>query len=137
MKTVFLDTNIVIDFYSKRGEFYQPALMIFDLAKEEKFKIAVSATTFINAFYILRKIYEKTELKQKMISLSKICIITDVTSDNVYQALNSEFKDFEDCIQVFSCKNIASDIIVTRNKKDFLSSKIRVLDPIEFLTEIS
>ena len=29
---VFLDTNVVIDFYDKRGEFFYPAAIIFDLA---------------------------------------------------------------------------------------------------------
>ncbi len=29
---VFLDTNIVIDFYDQRGDFYYPAAVIFDLA---------------------------------------------------------------------------------------------------------
>ena len=33
---VFLDTNIVIDFYDQRGDFYYPAAVIFDLAYQGK-----------------------------------------------------------------------------------------------------
>ena len=38
---VFLDTNIIIDFYDKRGEFYYPAAIIFDLAYKGKIQICV------------------------------------------------------------------------------------------------
>ena len=44
---VFLDTNIIIDFYDKRGEFYYPAAIIFDLAYKGKIQLYVSATTFV------------------------------------------------------------------------------------------
>lgn len=47
---VFLDTNIVIDFYDQRGEFYYPAAVIFDLAHKGKIQLYVSAITFVNAF---------------------------------------------------------------------------------------
>lgn len=38
---VFLDTNIIIDFYDKRGEFYYPAAIIFDLAYKGKIQLYV------------------------------------------------------------------------------------------------
>ena len=39
---VFLDTNIVIDFYDQRGDFYYPAAVIFDLAHMKlKFPMSV------------------------------------------------------------------------------------------------
>lgn len=40
---VFLDTNIVIDFYDQRGDFYYPAAVIFDLAHKRKIQLYVSA----------------------------------------------------------------------------------------------
>ena len=42
----FLDTNIVIDFYDQRGDFYYPAAVIFDLAHKGKIQLYVSAITF-------------------------------------------------------------------------------------------
>ena len=59
---VFLDTNVIIDFYAQREEFYRPASIIIDLAKRKEIEIVVSATTFVNAFYILRKKYDFTSL---------------------------------------------------------------------------
>ena len=79
---VFLDTNIVIDFYDQRGEFYYPAAVIFDLAHKGKIQLYVSAITFVNAFFILRKSYSREELYQSMLGLASLCEITDV--DSVY-----------------------------------------------------
>lgn len=75
---VFLDTNIIIDFYDKRGEFYYPAAIIFDLAYKGKIQLYVSATTFVNAFFLLRKSYPSSELYHTMRGLASICEITDV-----------------------------------------------------------
>ena len=33
---VFLDTNVIIDFYAQREEFYRPASIIIDLAKRKE-----------------------------------------------------------------------------------------------------
>ena len=49
---VFLDTNIVIDFYDQRGDFYYPAAVIFDLAHKRKIQLYVSAIKFVNSFFI-------------------------------------------------------------------------------------
>ena len=40
----FLDTNIVIDFYDQRGDFYYPAAVIFDLAHKGKIQHIQPAT---------------------------------------------------------------------------------------------
>ena len=42
-------------------------------------------------------------------------------------ALDSDFNDFEDAIQYYSAIENGIDLIVTRNLKDFKSSKIPVL----------
>ena len=44
---VFLDTNIIIDFYARREEFFRPASIIFDLAYHGNISIYVSSLTFI------------------------------------------------------------------------------------------
>jgi predicted nucleic acid-binding protein len=49
--------------------------------------------------------------------------------------MNSDFGDLEDAVQYFSAKAKDVDIIITRNKKDFKLSEIKVLTPAEFLKE--
>lgn len=56
---VFLDTNIIIDYFDEQREHYLPASIIFDLAKKGKLELTICAQSFVNAFYILGKSYPK------------------------------------------------------------------------------
>ncbi len=56
----------------------------------------------------------------------------------VKQAMVSEFEDFEDALQHFSAVKCGSiNIILTRNLKDFVKSKILVLNPESYLKMIA
>lgn len=133
---VFLDTNIVIDFYDQRGEFYYPAAVIFDLAHMGKIQLYVSAITFVNAFFILRKSYSRDELYQSMLGLASLCEITDVNKGIITRCLALERKDFEDSAQYESALLQQVDVIVTRNVKDFKDFAENVQTPADFLESV-
>ena len=133
---VFLDTNVVIDFYDQRGEFYYPAAVIFDLAHKGKIQLYVSAITFVNAFFILRKSYSGDELYQSMLGLASLCEITDVNKDIIKRCLTLERKDFEDSVQYESALLQQVDVIVTRNVKDFKDFAENVQTPTDFLESV-
>lgn len=64
--------------------------------------------------------------------------VTGVTHDKVREALSrEEFKDFEDCLQDECADAISADYIVTRNISDFAKSKIRAIEPEQFLKNIT
>jgi len=130
---VFLDTNIVIDFYDKREKFYYPAAIIFDLAYKRKIQIYVSAITFVNAFFLLRKSYERDDLYHSMQGLASICEITDVDKNIIKRSLAEKRKDFEDSVQYESSLPYEVDVIITRNKKDFKDFASNVQSPEDFL----
>ena len=62
---VFLDTNVIIDFYAQRESFFRPAAIIVDLAMRGNIELCVSSLSFVNAFYVLRKTYQVEELYDK------------------------------------------------------------------------
>ena len=133
---VFLDTNVVIDFYDQRDEFYYPAAIIFDLAYKGKIQLYVSATTFVNAFFLLRKSYSRADLYKSMTSLASLCIITGIDSDIIKRCLSLERKDFEDSVQYESALLHQVDVIVTRNIKDFKDFASNVQSPTDFLKSV-
>ncbi len=47
--------------------------------------------------------------------------------------MSSDFGDLEDAVQYFASKSENIDVILTRNKKDFKFSEIKVSTPAEFL----
>jgi hypothetical protein len=62
--------------------------------------------------------------------------ICGVDKRTIMEAVNSGFGDLEDAVQYFAAKFEEVDIIITRNKKDFRHSKIKVRTPAEFIKEI-
>lgn len=132
---VFLDTNVILDFYDSNRGHYMPTAVVFDLAVKGKIQLAVCAQSFITAFYILRKVYDKDTLYQSMCSLFKICQVSVVDSLIIEKALSREGFDFEDTVQYFSSKTIDADIILTRDSKGFNEFDIRHLTAEEFLNE--
>lgn len=50
------------------------------------------------------------------------------------QAIDSEFKDFEDAVQYFSARAAGAEVIITRNQSHFAASQIPVMPPSKFLT---
>lgn len=132
---IFLDTNVVIDFYDHREQFFQPAAIIFDLAFRRRLTLCVSTTTFVNAFYLLRKAYPREELYSLMSQLSDLCEIAPVDAKNVRQSLSLQSRDFEDCVQYHAAIQCGADALVTRNTKDFADFSSRVITPTEFLDQ--
>ena len=130
MKKVFLDTNVVIDLLDKREPFYREAVSLFTLAYNKKITLYISALTFATASYLLRK-HGKTEMRLLLDNLRKLSKITAI--GEIDDALASTFDDYEDALQYYSALHKKVEAIITRNKKDFNSSKIPVLTPTEFL----
>jgi hypothetical protein len=59
--------------------------------------------------------------------------VAAVTGNEIRQAVNLDWGDFEDAVQYAVGESIAVDYIVTRNKNDFASAILPVVSPDEFL----
>lgn len=130
---VFLDTNVIIDFYARREDFFLPASIIIDMAYKKRIDIVVSSLTFVNAFFILRKTYNKESLYPKLRKLADICAITRIDEEIIKSCLQREVSDFEDAVQYTSSKTLDVDVIVTRDPKHYKEFDIKVQTPTEFL----
>lgn len=128
MKKVLLDTNIIIDLLAKREPFDQDARKVFSFADKGKLHLFTSALSFANVSYVLLKKRKPAEAKQILRKLNVLLTIVSLDEKVISLALNdNEFADFEDGLQYYSALENNIEIIVTRNLKDFLSSKIPVM----------
>ena len=132
-KKLFIDSDIILDVLTERGEFYESAAGIFDLGYTKKLNLYTSAVVLANVFYILRKKYgiEKSrELLKKLRSVLKVAPITEKTVDS---ALSSGFTDFEDALQYFSAKENKIPAFITRNTRDYREKDLTVQTAEEFI----
>ena len=127
MDTLLVDTNIVLDLLAERKEFLIEAQELFTLSDKKEVKLYVSSLTFANTFYILS---QKMKLSDARKILRKFKVLVEVLpmDDKIIDlSLESDFKDFEDAIQYHTAIENDIKIIITRNLKDFKTSKIPVL----------
>ncbi len=90
--------------------------------------------SFINIAYITRKLFPTEDLRLLLKDLRKYVEVVDIGADVIDKVLNDNWKDFEDCVQYYTALSKNADVIITRNKRDFVSSDIQVFSPREFLT---
>ena len=135
--TVLIDTNIFIDVLQDRIPFTDNSQAVIGLVTQKKVKGAVAAHSITNLWYILRKTYSDEERRNYLLSLFEIFDVVSIDKNRLVAALeNSNFKDFEDCLQDECAYAINADYIITRNAKDFESSMVKALTPEEFLENL-
>lgn len=133
MKRLLLDTNIILDIALKREPHFELSSKIFELIDKKCIIVYITASTVTDIYYISRK--EKgNEIAIEFISnLIEIVDVIGVDKSTIVKALKSNLKDFEDAVQVSAAENYEIEIIVTRNKSDFLNSGLEILTPKELI----
>lgn len=131
MKKVFLDTNIVADLFLKREPFCENSLKLFTLGFHKKITLYVSSLSYATLAYLVRKMKkeERVLLFEKLRNITETTTVDRLTVD---KALISDFSDLEDALQYYSAVNAKVDIVLTRNKKDFVEANVPVMTPDEF-----
>ena len=134
MKRVFLDTNIIIDFFADRKPFSADAEKIFDLAYKGKIILVISAISYNNIYYLLRKSLKESEVINLLGQLLKFTQVAELSKKTLQMAITSGVSDFEDAIQYYSALHFGKvDCIVTRDIKGFKKSNLPVFNPHEIL----
>lgn len=134
MTRILVDTNIVIDLLAMRREFYDEAAALFSLADRKDLELTISSLTFATTYYILSTQISSREARQILRKFKVLVEILNLDDKVVELALNDEeFSDFEDGLQYYSALENDIELILTRNKKDFVHSKIPVLTAKEYL----
>lgn len=134
---VLVDTNIFVDWLSERIPFAENSEKVILKCTEGEVQGYLAVHTFLDLNYILRKQFTLSEKREVFMML---CKTFTVIAEN-QQMLESVFKneaysDLEDGLQIVCAAEKGVDCIVTRNKKDFTATSIKVLLPEEFLEVI-
>lgn len=131
---ILIDTNVILDILLKREPYVKDAQIILTKCAKKQVIGYLAAHSIPNLFYILRKTYSKEERKNFIKSLCIIFRIADLNKEKIISAVENEgFEDFEDCLQEECAVEIIADYIVTRNPNDYQKSRIKVIEPHEFI----
>ena len=132
-----IDTNIILDILTKRESFYFDSSKIWSFVTDEIIKGYISAISINNLFYIMKKLKDQKTAESFVDQILEDFRIIPLTINILKQARTIPRKDFEDLIQYFSAIHEGCGVIVTRNKEDFPTLGIKIMNPAELLKMVA
>lgn len=132
--TILVDTNVILDLLLKREPYSIAVRTIITKCAEREVIGYLAAHSIPNLFYILRKNYSQEERRKFIRNLCDIFRISDLNVEKIMSAIDNDgFTDFEDCLQEECAVEAMADYIVTRNFEDYKKSRVKVIEPDEFV----
>jgi predicted nucleic acid-binding protein len=133
---VLLDTNIVLDVLLERSPFVEDAKKIWQAVEEGQLVAYIAASTVTDIFYIVRK---QVGLEKAHKSVG-ICLDTfefcPIDQGTIKSAATLPGSDFEDNVLIACALSANLDAIVTRNKADFQTTAIAIMESAELLGQL-
>lgn len=133
---LLIDANILLDVLQNREPHVQASSVVWKLCETEKAKGYVSALTFANLVYIMRKELDPKKIEETLKALSLIFEFADFNVSDITHATELEWDDFEDAVQSVTAERVHADYIITRNVRDFAKSKVVAFTPSELIARI-
>ncbi len=132
---VLIDTNVILDVLLNRPQFVQDATEILRLSGN-KIEAYVSATDITDIYFIAQKeIRDKEQVRNLLKRLIKVVHVAGISEQDIINALNAAWIDFEDSVQNAIAESHNFEAIITRNPADFKKSSLAIYSPKDFLEQ--
>ena len=133
---LLIDGNIILDVLQNRKPHVDDSAGVWKLCETEQAEGYVSALTFTNLVYIMRKELTPGKINEVLGSLGLIFRFADLTVSDMNRAAELEWEDYEDALQAVTARRLRADCIITRNIKGFKQSAVPALTPAEFISRL-
>ena len=131
-----IDANVLLDVLASREPFVEDSSRIWKLCETDQINGYISALTFADLVYVLRKELDPEKIENVLNSLKLIFTFTELNENDLSDASALRWNDYEDAIQSVTASRIKADCIITRNVKDFKNSSVMAFTPSEVLARI-
>lgn len=130
---IMIDLNVILDVLQKRHPFYETSAALLAAAEIGDVEGFISAHSVTTLFYLIQKGRSSSEARAVITNLLQFLKIGPVDQTTIEQALNLDYSDFEDAVQMMSAVQCRADYLITRNTKDYQPSLLPVIQPVDFL----
>ena len=132
---LLIDTNVLINILTKRDDpFKEECQKLMMLCANGAFEGYIAFHTLSILWYIIRKQFNEPKTREMVGELCNVVTVVGATQDQIKAAIkNTNFKDFEDCLQDECAQAVHADYIVTCNIKDYQHAKTKTVTPDELL----
>ena len=120
MTKVFLDSNVIFDFFAERKPFDKEAEEIMELAYFKSIELFCSAVSYTTLFHQLSELSGKQKAFLAIKDMSNLISTVSVNGQIINKALESDHPNMEDSI-LLECATTITDLFafVTSNPKHF------------------
>ena len=137
--SVYLDTNVLMNYCSQQSEEIKIAKYLTDVRYENNLYISALSVAQTVSLIQSRKKKSKEEKRleidrlQELVKKFTIISLTEKEIANSFEIYNShsDFVDIEDVIQYSIAKKVKCDAIITHNKSDFaafVGNDVKIID---------
>jgi len=127
---LLIDTNVVLDVLLRREPFSKTAAEVLNLTQRDDVREYVSASAITDIYYIANKqLKDRAAVRDLLERLLKIVSVAAVSEQEIRNALNLTWADFEDSVQYSVALLNEMDGIVTRNPDDYQEANMRIWLP--------
>ena len=130
---VLIDGNIILDVLQNREPHIEASSKVWKLCETNLVNGYVSALTFADMVYVMRKEMTPAKVYEVLKKLALIFHFTELSISDMEKAAGMMWKDYEDAVHAATAERIRATAIITRNIKDYQQSKIPAFTPAEFL----
>ena len=130
---VLIDGNIILDVLQNRESHIEASSKVWKLCETNLVNGYVSALTFADMVYVMRKELTPAKIYEVLKKLALIFHFSELSISDMEKAAGMMWKDYEDAVQAATAERIRATAIITRNIKDYQQSKIPAFTPAEFL----
>ena len=130
---VLIDINILLDVLQMREPFYEASARLLALVEIGQVKGYIAAHSITTLFYLIQKDQSSAQARANITSLLQFLEIAPVTQNTIEQALNLDYRDFEDAVQMISALQCKAEYLITRNVSDYKPALLPVVQPVDFL----
>jgi predicted nucleic acid-binding protein len=133
---ILIDLNVILDVLQKREPFFEISARLLAAVETGRVEGFIAAHSITTLFYLIQKGKSSADAKAMITNLLQFMNIIPVEQSTIEQALNLDYRDFEDAVQMIAAVQNKMDYLITRNTKDFQPALLPVMQPVDFLTTI-
>lgn len=133
---LFLDTCLLVDYFSARAPFFDAMVKLRVAGILGDAQLWCSAKSFTDVFYIASKAVASGGLQRAFLKSLDFLRVASVDEDCVREACLRSWDDFEDCLVTVAAERCRADVLLTRDVTGFKRSAVPVMTPEAYLESL-
>jgi predicted nucleic acid-binding protein len=130
---VLIDLNVILDVLQKREPFYETSAALLSAAETGRIQGYLAAHSITTLFYLIQKGNSAGEARATITNLLQFLKIAPIDQTTIEQALNLDYPEFEDAVQMMAAVQGRMQYLITRNTRDYKPALLPVIQPVDFL----